>query len=171
MNEVAYQGRRKPFTGNLYDMSRLATYAPANLGLYFTSSKDVASKFGNYVDQVNVETDRLARIGGTGDNLRNYLDRIVRIKNTGKFEGVRITNVIDGVSHDALYIIWNSKAITSRKEIVAPALKELRSIFPMEEDTGTAAMGTSAVQGFDEPISFIRRKSSVKKKKPINKNK
>jgi hypothetical protein len=52
----------------------------------------------------------------------------------------------------------------------------LRDIFPLkEEDLGTAAIGgggqlsTQAIQSPDSIISFQRRNSAPKKKKPINK--
>ena len=54
-------------------------------------------------------------------------------------------------------------------------MKRLRDIFPIEEDTGVAAigggaMGTQAIQSFDPVISFKQKADTIKKKKRINKN-
>jgi len=197
--EVAYQGRRKAFAGRAYDSSKLASYAPANLGFFFTSSADSARSFGTFVDRVEIDISNLTSISGNSENLREFTDRISKIKRIGRRDGVRIEKVIDGVYHGILYIIWNSGAIKSREEKAAvlpeedmstravqgtdlpvghgrSVVRRLRDIFPMREDTGVSAigggvMGTQAIQSFDPVISFKRAAKTIKKKKRINKNK
>lgn len=153
--EVAYQGRRKPFAGSGYDSSKLASYAPANLGFFFTSSNKTARSFGTSLDRADIDTSNLTLIDGESKNLREFIDRISKIKRIGRRDGVKIEGVIDGVYHDILYIIWNSKAISGRKEISS------KSGDVNEED-----MSTAAIQGFDAPL---RSRKSVKSKKTINK--
>lgn len=117
-SEIAYQGRRRPFQGVNYNLNLLAKYEPANLGLFFTNSKEMAASFsgGKYVDMVNINTDNFAKKDAGGENLRYFLPWVKKAKIHGK-SGVLLTNVIDGKKHDKLFIVFDPLSIIDRKEI------------------------------------------------------
>ena len=109
---IMYQARRSPFEGERYDLDRLSTYEPANLGFFFTNSINNAKKFYNVVeiDTVDINKTDFPTIDAGGKNLRDFIQLIKKHKRSGK-PGVVLYDVVDGFLHDEINIVFDSNVI------------------------------------------------------------
>lgn len=120
---IAYHGSRKPFIGQ-FDLKKLATFEPANLGLFLTDSPAAARYFikhGGEIMKMHIDLSNAAYFDADGQNLRTLITTIKKVKR--KKSVAVISNVIDGIYHNRLYIVFNPNAvITISSELVPPKL-------------------------------------------------
>jgi hypothetical protein len=107
--EIGYHSTRKNWTGG-FDKSKLSKYEPANLGFFFTPEKDKAKHFLQknlgYVHKTDIDTTNIEEIDAKGQNLREFIPFIKKLIKKGK-SGVVLNNVIDGIFHQRLFVIFD----------------------------------------------------------------